>query len=265
MAIKLPVFNPNLISFGPIQIKYYSIAYIIGIILCWYITKYFNNSLKEKVFNDNKEFCDDFFYYIILGVVIGGRIGYVLLYNFSFYIHHFLEIFKIWHGGMSFHGAFVGVLVSAYLLCKKYKIDFLKMSDISVVSIPVALFFGRIANFINMELYGRPTNVKWAMIFPFSDGLPRHPSQLYEAFFEGIVSFLILLFIAKKDKFKHKGLTTSAFFICYSLSRISIEFFREPDIQVGYLLRYFSMGQLLSLPLLIIGLYLLQNAFRKNN
>ncbi len=267
MAIQLPVFNPNIVSFGFIEIKYYSLAYIFGILICWYLTKKLNNMQNKKVFDiENKQFCDDFFYYAVLGIILGGRIGYVFLYNFNYYIHNILDILKIWQGGMSFHGAFIGCLTSGYLLCKKYKIDFLKASDIIVFSIPIALFLGRIANFINLELYGRPTNAPWAMIFPYSDGLPRHPSQLYEALCEGILTFLILIFITKKYKFKYKGLNTGIFFICYGIFRFIIEFFREPDQQIGYILNYFTMGQILSIPLFIAGCYILSKSiYKKQN
>lgn len=254
--MQLPVFNPNLIELGFVQIKYYSLAYILGIMFSWFIIKKINNTLENKIFSATSKFLDDFVSYLVFGIILGGRLGYVFFYNFNYYSEHLKEIFMIWQGGMAFHGAFIGVLVSGYFLCKKHKIDFFKMSDLCVITIPIALFLGRIANFINLELYGKPTTVKWGMIFPGSDGQIRHPSQLYEAFLEGICLFLILFIITKITKLKYKYLNTSIFFIFYAIFRFIVEFFREPDIQIGYIFKYFTMGQILSIPIFLTGCYL---------
>lgn len=256
MAINLPIINPNIITFGSFSIRYYSVAYILGIVFAWILIKKF--SKYQNVINFDKEnISDDFFYYAVIGILLGGRLGYVLFYNFFYYLQHPLEIFYVWQGGMSFHGGFVGASISAYYFCKKNKIDFFRFCDILSVVSPIGLFFGRIANFINMELYGKQTNVPWAMVFPYSDMQPRHPSQLYEALLEGAILFLIMLSITLKTKLKKKYLNTGVFLILYSSFRFFIEFFREPDIQIGYILKYFTMGQLLCLPMLFAGIFFL--------
>jgi phosphatidylglycerol:prolipoprotein diacylglycerol transferase len=244
------VIDSVIFRIGFLEIRWYSVAYIIGIIGSWYVTKYFNR--KEKLF-DEKTFEDDYYLYLILGIIIGGRLGYVLFYNLPYYLSNFLEIFKVWKGGMSFHGGLIGVLVSFYLLTKKQKISFWGLLDIVSISVPIGLFFGRIANFINQELYGRVTDSKIGMVFANSDGMPRHPSQLYEAFFEGIVLFLIMFFSAKKN-LKHNGRMSGIFLIGYGIMRFFIEFFREPDEQIGYILAYFTMGQILCLFMVVVGI-----------
>lgn len=222
--------------------------------------KFLNKKYNLNLYNDEKKFCDDFFFYGILGIIFGGRLFYILFYNFPYYISNPFEIFALWHGGMSFHGGFLGASIAGYLLCKKYKIDFLKLADVLAVVAPVGLFLGRIANFINLELYGKPTKGNYGFIFPTADNLPRHPTQLYEAFLEGIVLFLIMFFLVKKYKFEWKKLNSSLFLILYGSFRIFIEFFREPDIQIGYFFNFITMGQILSIPLIIVGFYLLINS-----
>lgn len=245
------LIDPVLLRLGPIEIRWYSLAYIFGIIFAWLMAKYLNK--KDKVF-DAKAISDDFFFYCVLSVIVGGRLGYVLFYNPLWYFAHPLDIFKIWQGGMSFHGGFVGVVVFIYWICKKHKIDFWRFSDLLAVGTPIGLFFGRIANFINMELYGRVTESRFGMVFPNAGNLPRHPSQLYEAFFEGFVLFVVLFCLANFTNIrKCKGVLTSLFLIGYGVSRFVIEFFREPDQQMGYILGFFTMGQLLSLPIIIFG------------
>ena len=256
LQIFLPLFNPNAISFFGLNIRWYSLAYIFGVIFVYKFTKYFDKKFNLK-FGDEK-FYDDFVFFEVLGIIIGGRIAYCLVYNIEEIFENPIKIFAIWEGGMSFHGGFLGVLLSTLYLCKKYKIDFLRFTDVISISTPIALFFGRLANFINLELYGRPTNVPWSMIFPTADALPRHPSQLYEATMEGVVLFIIMLFITKKNKLKTKGLNSSLFLIFYGIFRIFCEFFREPDYQLGFILfNNVTMGQILSLPLIIAGLYIL--------
>lgn len=261
--MKLPILDPVIFQIGLLSIRWYSLAYIFGIILAWFVIKYFNS--KQRVFND-KNMSDDFFLYAVLSIILGGRIGYVLFYNFLFYIQNPLEIFKIWQGGMSFHGGLIGCIVGSYLLCKKYKINCLAFCDLLAIAAPIGLFFGRIANFINMELYGRITTSKIGVIFPNAGSLPRYPSQLFEAFLEGLVLFCILFYLAKFTKIrKYNGALSGIFLIGYAISRFIVEFFREPDIQIGYILNVFTMGQLLTIPVFVFGGYLVYKSLSSNN
>lgn len=259
-------FDTNFISLGPINIKWYSLAYIFGIISAWILLKYYNKKYKLNLFNNknNNNFCDDFFFYGIFGIIIGGRLAYVLFYNINYYIHNLFEIVAIWNGGMSFHGGLIGVIISSILLCNKYKINKLLFLDVLSSVAPIGLFFGRLANFVNLELYGRPTTMPWGMVFPTADNLARHPSQLYEAFLEGIVLFLIINSLIYIKKFKNIGLNSSIFLILYSSFRIFVEYFREPDVQLGFLFKQTTMGQLLSIPLLIIGIVLFYRTKNKS-
>ncbi len=261
----VPNFNSNILNIGFITIKWYSLAYIFGIIISWFLIKYYNKKYNLSLYRDESIFSDDFFFYLILGIVLGGRIGYVLFYDPIYFLHNPMDILAIWKGGMSFHGGFIGVIISSILLCKKYNINKLLLLDLGATVVPVGLFFGRIANFINLELYGRPTTMPWGMIFPNTDGIARHPSQLYEAFLEGIVLFIILNILVKIKQFKIIGLQSSVFLILYSIFRIFIECFREPDIQLGFFFKYITMGQLLSIPMFIFGLYLFVEKVYKNN
>ena len=261
----VPNFNSNILSIGFINIKWYSLAYVFGILIAWFLIKYYNKKYKLSLYKDEAAFCDDFFFYLILGVVLGGRIGYVLFYDPVYFLHNLGDIFAIWKGGMSFHGGFIGVIISSIFLCKKYNINKLLLLDLGATVVPVGLFLGRIANFINLELYGRPTTMPWGMIFPNTDGIARHPSQLYEAFLEGVVLFIILNILVKIKQFKIIGLQSSVFLMLYSIFRIFIECFREPDIQLGFLFKYMTMGQLLSIPMFIFGLYLfVEKVYKKN-
>jgi len=253
--MKLPILDPIIFQIGPLAIRWYSLAYVIGIILAWFIIKYFNS--KQRVF-DEKKLSDDFFLYAVLSIILGGRIGYILFYNFLFYIENPLDIFKIWEGGMSFHGGLLGCITGLYLLCRKYKINYLAFLDLLAVAAPIGLFFGRIANFINMELYGRTTTSKIGIVFPNAGPLPRYPSQLFEAFLEGLVLFCILFSLAKFTKIRNnKGALSGIFLIGYAISRFTIEFFREPDIQIGFIANIFTLGQLLTIPVFIFGTYLI--------
>lgn len=259
--MKLPTIDPIIFQIGPVAIRWYSLAYVLGIIFTWLIIKYFNK--KDNVF-DEKKSSDDFFMYAILSLVIGGRFGYVFFYGFRYYITHPLDILKVWEGGMSFHGGLIGVIIGSYLFTKKHKINFLAFTDILSIAIPIGLFFGRVANFINLELYGRVTNSKLGIIFPNAGDLPRHPSQLYEAFFEGFILFCILFYLARFTNIrKYKGCLSGIFLIGYGLSRFFIEFFREPDTQIGYIFKYFTMGQLLTIPIIVSGIMFIKFS-RKN-
>ncbi len=261
--MQLPIVDPIIIEIGPFAIRWYALAYVLGIIIAWFVVKYFNRT--NKVF-DEKKVSDDFFAYAVLSVIIGGRLGYVLFYNLSFYLNNPLDILKVWEGGMSFHGGLIGVLIGSYLFCKKHKINYLSFTDLVSISIPVGLFFGRIANFINMELYGRTTKSRFGIVFPNAGDLPRHPSQLYEAASEGLILFIILFYLAKyTNAQKHRGLLSGIFLIGYGISRFTVEFFREPDIQIGYIFKYFTLGQLLTIPLIIFGILLIIISFKNRH
>ncbi len=252
--MKLPIVDPIIFQIGPLAIRWYSLAYVAGLIFAWLIIKYFNK--QNKVF-DEKKVGDDFFMYGIFSIILGGRLGYVLFYNLPFYLKHPIDILKIWEGGMSFHGGLIGVIIGSYLFCKKHKINLLSFTDLLAVAIPIGLFFGRIANFINLELYGRVTTSKLGIVFPNAGDMPRHPSQLYEATLEGFLLFIILFSLAKFTNIKNrKGCLSGIFLIGYGISRFTVEFFREPDIQIGYIMKYFTLGQLLTIPIIIIGILL---------
>lgn len=251
--LQFPDIDPVIISIGPIDIYWYSLAYVAGILIGWY---YCDQLIRRNYANDiTSKNLDDFISWLVISIIIGGRLGYVLFYDPSRYFSAPLEILKTYKGGMSFHGGMIGVIIACFVFCKKNRLSFFSLIDLLAVATPIALFLGRIANFINGELYGRVTNVPWAIIFPYSDMMPRHPSQLYEAFFEGIVLFLILSYQAIcKLSLKHHGLITGYFLSFYSIFRIMVEFIREPDEKLGYFAQYFTMGQLLSIPMLLIGI-----------
>ena len=244
-------FDPVAIQIFSIEIRWYSLAYIIGILLGWILSKRFfisNVELKEKF--------DDFLTFVILGIIIGGRLGYVILYNPNYYLDNLIDIFKIWEGGMSFHGGLIGVVLASIYFAKKNNQNFYIYLDIVSIVAPIGIFFGRIANFINSELYGTETNLPWAVQFIKIDNLYRHPTQLYEAIFEGLILFLILIYLRNKGLMRITGLMSGIFLICYSIFRFMIEFLRVPDEQIGYLLFNLTMGQIFSCIFFLIGIYL---------
>ena len=248
--------DPVLLDFGFMAIRWYSLAYIAGITIGWWlgkkiIIKKFQN-ISQKF--DLREF-DDLITYLIISIIIGGRIGYIIFYNLKYYISNPLDIVKIWEGGMSFHGALIGIIFATYLFSKKRKMSSFFLLDIIACVSPIGIFFGRIANFINGELVGKTTNFSWGVIFPAVDKLPRHPSQLYEAFLEGIILFFILNAFILKKNYK-TGTCSYLFLIYYGFFRIISEFFREPDAQIGYLFNFFSMGTILSFLMILAGLIL---------
>jgi phosphatidylglycerol---prolipoprotein diacylglyceryl transferase len=245
-------FNPVAFQILSLEIRWYSLAYVFGIMAGWILCK----RIFIKDSNINEKF-DDFITYLIIGIIFGGRIGYVIFYNFDYYINNISDIFKIWEGGMSFHGGLIGTIVASILFAKKNNQDpFLYMDLVSMVA-PVGIFFGRLTNFINSELYGTPTEVTWGVIFIQVDNLSRHPSQIYEAILEGIILFLILLHFRKKKFLEKPGLISGLFLIIYSIFRFFVEFFRLPDEQLGYLIFNLSMGQLISLAFILFGIILL--------
>jgi phosphatidylglycerol:prolipoprotein diacylglycerol transferase len=250
-----PNINPIIISFGPLAISWYSLSYVSGLLIGWYMiikiaTRFDLNIRKEQL--------DDFLTWAILGVILGGRLGYVILYDPIKYFSDPILIIKTYEGGMSFHGGIFGFVLATYLYAKKNKIKFLTLLDSSAIVAPIGLFLGRIANFINAELYGNITDVPWAVIFPRSDYMPRHPSQLYEALLEGLLLFIIMNYLCFRKKMIYStGKLSAMFLICYTIFRSFVEFFRVPDIQIGYLTFGLTMGQILCIPMLIIGIWLL--------
>ena len=241
-------FDPVAFQIFSLEIRWYSLAYIMGISLGWIYCK------KKLIYNQNIiDIFDDFITYIIVGIILGGRVGYILFYNFEYFFENPLEILMIWNGGMSFHGGLIGIIIASKLFSNKHKISQFIFLDLVALSAPIGIFFGRIANFINSELYGVATHVPWSVKFILVDNIKRHPSQLYEAFFEGIILFFILNYYFKKDYLKKPGLISGLFLIFYSLFRFFAEFFRSPDPQIGYLILNLTMGQLISIGFLIIG------------
>ena len=241
-------FDPVAFQILSFEIRWYSLAYIFGIIIGW--------SLCKKIFIKNADISekfDDYITYLIVGIILGGRLGYIIFYNFNYYSHNILDIFKIWQGGMSFHGGLLGIILSSIIFAKKNHQDPFEYMDLVALVAPIGIFFGRLANFINSELYGKTTEVLWSVTFTKVDNLPRHPSQLYEAVLEGAILFLILMYFRKKNYLAKPGLISGLFLIFYSIFRFFVEFCRVPDEQLGYLILNLSMGQIISLVFAIIG------------
>ena len=245
--------DPVIFDFGFIQIRWYSLAYIFGILIGWlYGKKILAKQVSQNIVKIYLSKYDDLITYIIIGIVVGGRIGYVLFYNLDFYLENIFEIFKIWKGGMSFHGGLIGVVISIFIFSKKNNLDYMIYFDTVSTVAPIGLFFGRISNFINGELYGTPTLKKWGVVFPEVDSIARHPSQIYEALLEGIVLFLILnilVFVRRNSA----GFISCIFLILYGLFIIFCEGFREPDNHIGYILGDYTMGSILSMGMIIFG------------
>lgn len=250
-----PSIDPILISLGFLDIRWYSLSYIFTFIFGSILIK----KLNKKSLNDLSDIqIDKFFVWAVLGVIIGGRVGYVLFYQLQLFFQDPLYIFQIWKGGMSFHGGLIGMILAIYLFAKQNNLSFFYLSDLVSIVAPIGLFLGRISNFINTELYGRITDFPFAIIYPLIDNNPRHPSQLYEAFFEGVVLFIILYLIFIKNSKKYSaGIISAYFLILYSIFRFLIEFLREPDLHLGLFLNYFSMGQILCIPILFAGILIL--------
>jgi len=241
-------FDPVAFQIFSLEIRWYSLAYIVGILLGWAYC-------KKKIIKDNilLNVFDDFITYLIIGIILGGRLGYCLFYNSSYYLENPIQIFMIWNGGMSFHGGLIGVVMTALFFSKKHKINLFIFLDLVSLAAPIGIFFGRIANFLNSELYGRPTDLPWSVKFMLIDNIKRHPSQLYEAIFEGIILFLLLGYFVKKNYLKKPGLISGMFLIFYSSFRFGMEFFRNPDPQIGYVALNLTLGQFLSIVFLILG------------
>ena len=246
--------NPIIFDFGILSLNWYSLAYFIGILFGWWYGKkiiFFINNQHKKNYNLN--LFDDYITYVIISVIIGGRLGYVLFYNLSYFLSNPIKIFFIWNGGMSFHGGLLGIIIATILFSNKKGFDKLFLLDIVACVAPVGIFFGRLANFVNGELYGKPTDLPWAVTFPLVDGQGRHPSQIYEAILEGVLLFIILQLTVRKMSYK-RGECAAVFLLLYSIFRIFSELFREPDLQIGYIFNFVSMGSLLSFFMLGIGI-----------
>jgi phosphatidylglycerol---prolipoprotein diacylglyceryl transferase len=256
-VLMFPAFDPVLVRFGPFAIRWYALAYIAGLVLGWRLLR---RLVQQSPAIATALQADDFLTWATLGVVLGGRIGYVLFYQPLFYLQHPLSAFAVWQGGMSFHGGMLGVAIAIVWFCRREHIDILGFADRIAVCAPIGLGLGRIANFINGELWGRvaPESLPWAMIFPNGGPLPRHPSEIYEALLEGLVLFLLMYFLFRHDHLRARlGFLTGAFLAGYAVARIICEFFRQPDPFLGFLWAGVTMGQLLSLPLLAAGIWLM--------
>jgi phosphatidylglycerol:prolipoprotein diacylglycerol transferase len=261
-VLTFPEIDPVIFSLGPLAVRWYALAYIAGLLFAvWYMKRLVANT---RLWGGTKPTAtprqvDDFFMWMVLAVVLGGRLGYVLFYNPAFYLSHPLEIVRMWDGGMSFHGGFLGVVAAAYAYGRRIGAGLDRMLDLGAASVPVGLGLGRLANFINAELYGRVSDVPWAFIFPGdASGLPRHPSQLYEAALEGVVLFAAVRIATHRYRaLAHAGRASGIFALGYGLARIAVEFAREPDTQIGYMLGFITMGMILSLPLVAVGVWLL--------
>ena len=253
--LPFPAINPVLISIGPFAVRWYALAYIAGIVAGWFYARAIIAS--QRLWGGPAPFAvidfDDFVIWATLGIILGGRIGYVLFYNLPHFAAHPLEIFQVWNGGMSFHGGVIGVITAIILFALRRGLPVLSLGDVTTAVTPIGLFLGRLANFINGELWGRPTDVPWAMIFPNGGPIPRHPSQLYEATLEGLVLLAVLAVLVQLGALKRPGLVSGAFLFGYGVARTICEFFREPDAQLGFLWGGLTMGMLLCIPLILAG------------
>ena len=265
--LPFPAFDPVIVSVGPLAIRWYALAYIGGILLGWYYARtliragHLWGARATLTLAD----LDDFVLWVTLGIILGGRIGYVLFYNLPYFAAHPLEILELWKGGMSFHGGFLGCVAAVMLFAWKRNISMFSLGDLTCAAGPIGIFLSRIANYINGELWGRAADVPWAMIFPGGGPLPRHPSQLYEAVLEGLLLFVILGMLIRRGALRRPGFIIGAFAICYGLARMASEFFREPDAQLGFLWGGLTMGMLLSIPLMLFGLVLIAVALQRKN
>lgn len=260
-GLDFPNISPIIFSVGPLAIRWYSMAYLVGIIFGWLMI---NRNVEKNKLGLEKPQVEDFMFYLTLGIIIGGRLGYAIFYGGRVMWLEPWHLLEIWKGGMSFHGGAVGVIAATWLYSRKIKYSFLRLTDLVVLYAPLGIFLGRLANFANDELWGRVSDVPWAVKFPSGGYVPRHPSQLYEAFFEGLVMFVFLNLLWRYKKVREaKGLVSALFIICYGCFRIVMEQFREPDAQLGFFFGYITMGQMLSVPLIVIGLFVIWKLFRK--
>jgi phosphatidylglycerol:prolipoprotein diacylglycerol transferase len=257
-----PAFNPVALQLGPFAVRWYGLAYVAGFLVAWWVLKVLDERWGLGLGPDGRMVT---VLAAIVGVVVGGRLGYVLFYGAGAYFAQPLKILQVWDGGMSFHGGLVGILLAGVWVSRRYKVPFLTLCDVGAVGAPAGLFFGRIANFINGELWGRVTTVPWGVVFPGAPlvngvNLPRHPSQLYEALLEGLVLFAVMLYLSRKRR--SQGFLVGWMLTLYGVFRIFVEFFREPDVQLGFLPGHVTMGQILSAPMVIVGVWLVVRAVR---
>jgi phosphatidylglycerol:prolipoprotein diacylglycerol transferase len=264
-VLPFPAFDPVIVSIGPFAIRWYALAYILGILLGWLYARAIIRN--EKLWGGPAPLTpldlDDFILWVTLGIIIGGRAGYVLFYNPAFFAENPTEIFQLWKGGMSFHGGFLGCVIAVIAFALKRGIPMLSLGDITCAVGPIGVLLGRIANFINGELWGRQSDVPWAMVFPNGGPFPRHPSQLYEATLEGVVLFAVLALAVRAGSLRRPGLAIGIFAVGYGLARMASELFREPDVQLGFLWRGLTMGMLLSVPMIIAGAAFIVLALRR--
>ena len=257
--MRFPHIDPVFLRIGPLQFRWYGLMYILGFIATYFILR---TESSRKRLPLSKDDIADLVFYGAMGVVLGGRLGYILFYNLDFYLANPLRVFAVWEGGMSFHGGFLGVILAFVLFSRRKKVPFWALIDMAAQCAPVGLGLGRLGNFINGELYGRPTDVPWGMVFPGGGDVPRHPSQLYEAFLEGLVLFLIVRFVGRRSP--QTGVAAWTFVAGYGLFRFIVEFFRQPDAQLGLYFGLFSMGQFLSFPMLLLGSYMVFRLTRRS-
>jgi phosphatidylglycerol:prolipoprotein diacylglycerol transferase len=265
LVLPFPSFDPIAVSVGPFAVRWYALAYIVGIVLGWVYARHILRT--EKYWGRPAPISvvqfDDYVLWVTLGIILGGRVGYVLFYNLNWFIAHPLEMFQLWQGGMSFHGGFLGCVAAVLLFGWRNKVPVLSLGDVTCAVGPIGLLLGRLANFINGELWGRPTDVPWAFVFPTGGALPRHPSQLYEGALEGLLLFVVLTLMIRRGALQRPGLIIGTFAIVYGLARIFSEFFREPDPQLGFLWGGLTMGMLLSLPMIAAGIAFVLWAVRR--
>jgi phosphatidylglycerol:prolipoprotein diacylglycerol transferase len=267
--IEFPNINPVAFSIGPFDIRWYALAYLAGILLGWQFILYLTGLDKNKKSYEaaiKKTDIDDFVPWCILGVILGGRLGYVAFYQPDLIWMDPLEIPKVWHGGMSFHGGAIGVILSIILFSIYNKIPMFKLGDLICCAVPIGLFFGRIANFVNGELFGRVTTVPWGVVFPYGGLLPRHPSQIYEALLEGLLLLIILAFLVHKESIREReGFLSGVFLIGYGSARAIVELYREPDVHLGFIFYNLTMGQLLCIPMVLAGVLLIVFSIKRHN
>lgn len=249
--MKYPQIDPVLIHLGPLQVRWYGLMYVIAFTLGYLILV---RTSRDERYPISKQEVADLLTFCIAGVVLGARLGYCLIYNFPYYSQHPLKILAVWEGGMSFHGGLIGAALGGWMYARKKNLSLLMLADLGAVAAPLGLFFGRIGNFINGELFGRPTDVPWGMVFPEGGNIPRHPSQLYEAFFEGLVLFVIVFLLSRKPR--PRGFLMGTFLVGYGIFRFSLEYFRQPDPQLGFIIGTFTMGQILSSLMVLAGIVL---------
>ncbi len=257
--LSFPAIDPVALAIGPLVIRWYSLAYIAGILLGWYYVRWLDRRVAPAAVLREAQY-EDLVTWAIAGVILGGRLGYVLFYQPAYYLAHPAHILQLWEGGMSFHGGALGVILAFFLYARKHQVAYVALMDRICCAVPIGLFFGRLANFVNGELFGRVTDHAWGMVFPQGGPLPRHPSQLYEAALEGALLWAVLYVVARRGGLARTGLCSGLFLFGYGLARFSVEFVREPDAYLGTIISFLTMGQLLCLPMLLVGGYLMARA-----